>query len=343
MIATVSPSDYNFQETLSTLRYASRAKNIQNKAKVNEDPNANVIRELRDEISRLKGLIGGPTSTKDEDDEEKIKLREQLATSQHIIEQLQTTQLEKERRTQEIEKARRKVLEEAGISFTDMGDIVGRGSTDTPSLVNLNEDPMMSGLLVYFFKIGETFIGRETTNNIVLNGLQIKPQHCVVSRTDEVVTISPLNLSTVYVNGKLISKETELKCNDRIILGNNHVFHFIEPSVEVEEYIDWAFAQDELSQEQKKAIEYAVEEKEKEIEENMKAKLEEIEKEYEKEKYKQQEIIQRQVKELEEHKQKLEELDEKKKKKRRSFRDTVRGVIKGIQNKFVTVSIVLVF
>ena len=38
MIAAVSPADYNFEETLSTLRYASRAKNIKNKPTINEDP-----------------------------------------------------------------------------------------------------------------------------------------------------------------------------------------------------------------------------------------------------------------------------------------------------------------
>jgi hypothetical protein len=38
MIAAISPSDFSYDETLSTLRYASRAKAIKNKPKVNEDP-----------------------------------------------------------------------------------------------------------------------------------------------------------------------------------------------------------------------------------------------------------------------------------------------------------------
>lgn len=45
MIANIGPADYNFDETLSTLRYASRAKNIKNKPKVNEDPKETMIRE----------------------------------------------------------------------------------------------------------------------------------------------------------------------------------------------------------------------------------------------------------------------------------------------------------
>lgn len=52
MIAAASPADYNFEETLSTLRYASRAKNIQNKPKVNEDPKDALLKEYADEIKK---------------------------------------------------------------------------------------------------------------------------------------------------------------------------------------------------------------------------------------------------------------------------------------------------
>lgn len=54
MIATVSPSADNYEETLSTLRYADRAKRIVNHAVVNEDPNARIIRELREEVDKLR-------------------------------------------------------------------------------------------------------------------------------------------------------------------------------------------------------------------------------------------------------------------------------------------------
>lgn len=54
MIATISPAADNYEETLSTLRYADRAKRIVNHAVVNEDPNARVIRELREEVEKLK-------------------------------------------------------------------------------------------------------------------------------------------------------------------------------------------------------------------------------------------------------------------------------------------------
>lgn len=57
LFAAVSPADVNYGETLSTLRYANRAKNIINKPTINEDSNVRLIRELRAEIARLKALL----------------------------------------------------------------------------------------------------------------------------------------------------------------------------------------------------------------------------------------------------------------------------------------------
>lgn len=57
MVATVSPAADNYEETLSTLRYADRAKNIVNHAVVNEDPNARIIRELREEVEKLRDQL----------------------------------------------------------------------------------------------------------------------------------------------------------------------------------------------------------------------------------------------------------------------------------------------
>ena len=54
MIANVGPADYNFEETMNTLRYASRAKNIQNKPRINEDPKDALLREYQEELERLK-------------------------------------------------------------------------------------------------------------------------------------------------------------------------------------------------------------------------------------------------------------------------------------------------
>jgi len=57
MIANVGPADYNYDETINTLRYASRAKNIQNKPRINEDPKDALLREYQDEITKLRDQL----------------------------------------------------------------------------------------------------------------------------------------------------------------------------------------------------------------------------------------------------------------------------------------------
>ncbi|XP_018016363.1 kinesin-like protein KIF3A, partial [Hyalella azteca] len=72
MCANVGPADYNYDETISTLRYANRAKNICNQARVNEDPKDALLRKLQEEINRLREQLeqGDEEETEEETDEE---------------------------------------------------------------------------------------------------------------------------------------------------------------------------------------------------------------------------------------------------------------------------------
>lgn len=130
MIAAVSPADINYDETLSTLRYADRAKQIVCKAVVNEDANAKMIRELKEEIAKLKGLLvaegihiddmnnvvaqGSPKQRRrlmSGATEDKI---EQLQENEKLIAELNETWEEKLRKTEDIKRQREAVLAEMG-------------------------------------------------------------------------------------------------------------------------------------------------------------------------------------------------------------------------------------
>ncbi|CAM9310383.1 unnamed protein product [Lampetra planeri] len=65
MIACLSPADNNYEESLSTLRYANRAKSIQNRPRINEDPKDALLREYQEEIRKLQALISGQMATAD--------------------------------------------------------------------------------------------------------------------------------------------------------------------------------------------------------------------------------------------------------------------------------------
>ena len=72
MFANVGPADYNYDETISTLRYASRAKNIKNKAKINEDPKDALMKQYQREIEELRKLLeeGGSDGSEEEGESE---------------------------------------------------------------------------------------------------------------------------------------------------------------------------------------------------------------------------------------------------------------------------------
>ncbi|XP_011701825.1 PREDICTED: kinesin-like protein unc-104 isoform X11 [Wasmannia auropunctata] len=197
MIAAVSPADINYDETLSTLRYADRAKQIVCKAVVNEDANARLIRELKEEIQKLRELLKqegidvqeGPdgkvtyekkdrdeiirTNKRNEEDREtrpRISSHttstiaeeavEQLQASEKLIAELNETWEEKLKRTESIRLQREAVFAEMGVAVKEDGVTVGVFSPKkTPHLVNLNEDPLMSECLIYYIKDGFTRIG----------------------------------------------------------------------------------------------------------------------------------------------------------------------------------------
>ncbi|XP_071956300.1 kinesin-like protein KIF13A isoform X3 [Antedon mediterranea] len=218
MIATISPSGDNYEETLSTLRYADRAKRIVNHAVINEDPNAKIIRELREEVDMLKKQLKKAESLKAD------HLKERLQESEKLMEHMTVTWEEKLTKTERIHKERQHALEQMGISVQASGIKVERNKC---FLVNLNADPSLNELLVYYLK-EHTLVGRPETRpgqDIQLSGLGISPQHCIIdihNHTD--VSITPLQNARTCVNGVIIKKRTALRHGDRILWGNNHFF-----------------------------------------------------------------------------------------------------------------------
>ncbi|KAI6243778.1 Kinesin-like protein [Aphelenchoides fujianensis] len=142
MIATISPAADNFEETLSTLRYADRAKRIVNHAVVNEDPNAKIIRELREEVETLRLQINQTQERQNEAEE----LRERLAEAEALVALMNRDWDERLRETERLNQERRRDFAEIGVSMADGIKVEG----DRFFLVNLNADPAMNEMLVYY-------------------------------------------------------------------------------------------------------------------------------------------------------------------------------------------------
>ncbi|XP_021172076.2 kinesin-like protein KIF13A isoform X4 [Fundulus heteroclitus] len=220
MIATVSPAADNYEETLSTLRYADRAKRIVNHAVVNEDPNARIIRELREEVEKLRVQLSQAESLK------APELKEKLQESEKLIQEMTVTWEEKLRKTEEIATERQKQLESMGISLETSGIKVGE---DKCFLVNLNADPALNELLVYYLK-EHTRVGADTSQDIQLFGIGIQPEHCVLDLCpDGDVTLMPIGNARTCVNGTVVDSLVHLWHGDRILWGNNHFFRINLP------------------------------------------------------------------------------------------------------------------
>ncbi|CAG0912810.1 unnamed protein product [Notodromas monacha] len=113
MVANIGPASYNSDETLSTLRYASRAKEIKNKPRINEDPKDALLREFQEEIARLKASLSQrgekPRKTKkkstktpeEQEEEEKERLEAQKAA---ILADTSLIASEKEKMLEEVKR-----------------------------------------------------------------------------------------------------------------------------------------------------------------------------------------------------------------------------------------------
>ncbi|KAJ3050350.1 kinesin-like protein Klp8 [Rhizophlyctis rosea] len=262
MIAAISPADVNYEETLSTLRYAERAKKIVNKAVVNEDENGRVMRELQQELvalrEKLKAYEEGQTPKKEkkvaeegedggeeeggldsevealvqEQDEQISTLVDQLQASEKLMVEITESYEQKLRKAEEIQSQREQAYKSLGISLhVQPGQAPGVAVPKRqPHLVNLNEDPLMSECLLYQLPPGITEVGDRADAAIPLTGEFILSNHCQFE-TDEngsvLLHVEPGAL--VYVNGRMVVGSKRLRSGFRIIIGENHVFRFNNP------------------------------------------------------------------------------------------------------------------
>ena len=250
IIATISPADVNYDETLSTLRYADSAKRIKTHAVVNEDPNARLIRELKEELANLRAKLSGNPEVDGTFDPSlppekqfvtirkpdgtlvkvsKAEIAEQLQASEKLMMEVNQTWEEKLLKTQAIQKERESALEALGINV-DQG-LIGLHSPRVPHLVNLSDDPLLAECLVYNLKPGVvTTVGNLLSEaNIKLSGSNILPEHCRFDNTDNVVTLYPCEGALVMVNGLRLNEPKRLRSGFRVILGDFHFFRFNNP------------------------------------------------------------------------------------------------------------------
>ncbi|XP_052640091.1 kinesin-like protein KIF16B isoform X6 [Harpia harpyja] len=224
MIATISPADVNYGETLSTLRYANRAKNIINKPTINEDPNVKLIRELRAEIARLKALLAQGNQIALLDSPTALSMEEKLQQNEARVQELTKEWTNKWNETQDILKEQTLALRKEGI-----GVVL---DSELPHLIGIDDDLLSTGIILYHLKEGQTYVGREdavTEQDIVLHGLDLESEHCIFENLNGTVNLIPLNGAQCSVNGIQITEATHLNQGAVILLGRTNMFRFNHP------------------------------------------------------------------------------------------------------------------
>jgi len=221
MIATISPADCNYAETLSTLRYANRAKNIINKPTVNEDPNVKLIRDLRAEIETLKNMLHLDALS----DAEKAAAKKLSENEERLVE---LTDKWKDRW-----KETQKIMQERELALKKHQGIGIRMDSELPHLVALADDLLSTGILLYHLKEGRTTVGTKDAiekPDLVITGVDTEEEHCSIENQNGFVILDPKPGAACSVNGNHVTTKTRLKQGDVVILGRTNLFRFNHPA-----------------------------------------------------------------------------------------------------------------
>ena len=235
MVCAISPADINFEETVGTLRYADRAKQIKNKPKVNIDPTELLIQQLKAENERLKAQAGGEVQVGGVpmSDEEKAAMKAQLEA------EMKAKLEENERMMAEMSKSWEEKLKEAQMATAAEG---AAGASEAmrrekePHILNVNEDPVMSGAICYFLPLNEeiNFGNRNNPHKeeILLGGVSIRPDHCRITNKEGKLDFGVREECEVLVNGEDVSGKHGLVLhhNDRLVIGTNYYFVVVHPA-----------------------------------------------------------------------------------------------------------------
>ena len=238
MIATISPSDDAYQESMSTLRYADMAKQIVNSAIVNEDENGRIIRELRDEIDRLKALV-------DDEEDELSLLAERLSESKLLMAEMGKSWKDKVLASQALAEQRQSFLNAHHATIrTDSVEGGIHVVTAVPTFVALSAASVaVYSLESTITKVGAAFAGGDGEDGdgdedgngdgvISVDGPGVEGLMCLLVKSkgkqyDE-VTLEAKHVH-VYINGKEIEGREPLQHGSIVQVGHLATFWYNNP------------------------------------------------------------------------------------------------------------------
>jgi kinesin family protein 1 len=260
MLTNVSPSSADYEETVSTLKYADRAKKVRMKVNANvtngllaTDRSAvDLVPLLQAEVSKLKELLRAQQEAQsyqssEVNQEEVVKsmqmrvaeLEKQLADRESLIRSLEVMRLESAAGRVDLLSpgvvARSFIKKRSGSARSAPVVVVSDDVVDTslPRIVNLNQDPLFSECLVYYMPVGTITAGSDDAAvDVLISGPDVLSRHCAIHNDGENIWVEPIQGACVYLNGDLVPPRSRAKANrvlnhlDRIALGRFHLFRY---------------------------------------------------------------------------------------------------------------------
>ncbi|GAB6032098.1 hypothetical protein CHUAL_010462 [Chamberlinius hualienensis] len=261
MVAAISPSEVNRDESISTLNYADSAKRIKTAPKVNEDETASCIKRLQEENEKLKKMLEsgqmspalavGGNSAKEIEEMRKMHEEEMKALIENNMREMANMKATFDQKLANADNLRRDSIPN-GMSMTK----VLEECKSKPHFANLNPDLQLSGRIIYICKPGVNIVGNEKNSEADIKMLcaSILPTHARVTVDDKhEIFMEPASTEAkVLHNGCPITKKIVLHHNDRILFGPTALYLFCCPKERDESkspfpLIDYNFAQGEIA------------------------------------------------------------------------------------------------
>ena len=224
MIANVGPSNINYDETVTTLRYADRAKQIKNAPKINEDPKDAMIRQYQEELAKLKEQLqiaggGGPINMNDVGPDGQINFL-QFISKEKIEELEEKFKQEKDMMEKALEKEKQKIVESVNTAVDEKMKLLEEltKKKSDQSVQQQNKEKILEKLKVIEekFIIGEETEKKAKENEEILAKKQIELEEIEKKRMELQKQINENEQVEVDLNKKYESQKEEVKEKKKI-------------------------------------------------------------------------------------------------------------------------------
>ena len=230
MIAAISPSTTEYDETISTMRYCDNIKKIPSIAKAKErtfSAEEMLQKKLAEVEAKLQQALANGTNTTIVKEVNNANNEEMMLLQQQIAE-MKKEQAEHEQREKAMEEQMAKLRAE---------EIARKKDKENCHLLIMTSNPMTSGLFPIPLTLNNTPIiaGQADQANvtIALKGTKVEPIHCTfeINKAEEVYLIPSSTKAIIFINGQAITTKTQLKHNDRLRLASDNYYRFIDPKI----------------------------------------------------------------------------------------------------------------